>query len=289
MKKYIFGAVLSLGILVSPAFTQAAALTTGQANSLIAVVQAAPGIPASAFVNLITAFSNITVNQATSLIAVVQAAPGVAPNAFVNLLISFTIDTSTQAATPATNQTVTPTATTASPAINYFTVSGSQVTAGQGITATWSASSVNNCSILRNEANGGRYMIASNIGTATSYAVYPTNSSSYVLSCLGFADNSGKDAPAVERTFSVSVATPAPSATCQVTQQTSAVYTNPFTISWSSTNATYGVASSGDKIDPSGSATYQLASGEEKSYTFTFFNADGKSTSCSTFFSSIKG
>lgn len=93
MKKYIIGIILSIGIFISPAFSQAAGLTTQQANSLIAVVQSAPGVPASAFVNLITSFSNITVNQATSLIAVVQSAPSAPVNAFVNLLMSFTSDT----------------------------------------------------------------------------------------------------------------------------------------------------------------------------------------------------
>lgn len=97
---------------------QAAGLTTGQANSLIAVVQSAPGVPASAFVNLITAFSNITVNQATSLIAVVQSAPGVAPNAFVGLLISFTTDMTTQTTTQATTQPIPATTQTVAPTSN---------------------------------------------------------------------------------------------------------------------------------------------------------------------------
>ncbi|HEY4500669.1 MAG TPA: hypothetical protein VJI70_00135 [Candidatus Paceibacterota bacterium] len=110
MKNYIFGTIFSLGILATPAFTQAAALTTAQSTSLIAVVQSSPGTPASAFVNLITAFSNITTNQATSLIAVVQASPSTPATAFVDLLTSFTVDTTTtQPATPATNQAVIPT------------------------------------------------------------------------------------------------------------------------------------------------------------------------------------
>jgi hypothetical protein len=95
---------------VVPSVSFAAALTTQQSASLIAVVQSSPGTPASAFVSLITAFSNITVNQATSLISVVQAAPGVAANAFVNLLTSFTVDTvAIQPITPAvTPTTITP-------------------------------------------------------------------------------------------------------------------------------------------------------------------------------------
>lgn len=115
MKNYIFSAVLSLGMLATPALTEAAGLTTQQATSLIGVVQASPSTPASAFVNLITAFSNITVNQATSLIAVVQASPSTPASAFVDLLTSFTVDISiTQPATPATNQAITPTTTTQS-------------------------------------------------------------------------------------------------------------------------------------------------------------------------------
>lgn len=112
MNKYIVGVVLSLGFLAVPASALAVGLTSGQANSLIAVVQSAPGVPASAFVNFITAFSNITVNQATSLVAVVQSAPTAPANAFVDLLISFTQDTTTQAATtqstaPSTQATAT--------------------------------------------------------------------------------------------------------------------------------------------------------------------------------------
>ena len=76
-----------------PTISSAAALTPQQSSSLIAVVQSSPGTPASAFVSLITAFSNITVTQATSLITVIQAAPGVPATAFVDLLTSFTVDT----------------------------------------------------------------------------------------------------------------------------------------------------------------------------------------------------
>lgn len=175
------------------------------------------------------------------------------------------------------------------PVINYFNTTNTSINSGTGVTVTWSASPAHNCSILRNEANGGRFMIASNIGTATSYTVYPITSSSYVLSCFGTADGSGKEAPTVEKSFSVNVVAVAPLPTCKVTQQTTGVGNNPFTISWTSTNASYGVSPSGDKIDVNGSATYRLSPGEEKNYSFTFFNADGKSTTCSTFFSSMKG
>lgn len=92
---------LALSFFSVPAVSFAVALTPQQSSSLIAVIQSSPGTPASAFVPLITAFSNITVNQAASLIAVVQAAPGVPANAFVDLLTSFTIDTvATQPTTP---------------------------------------------------------------------------------------------------------------------------------------------------------------------------------------------
>lgn len=39
MKKYIFGAVLSIGLLMSPAFSQAAGLTTAQINAIISILR----------------------------------------------------------------------------------------------------------------------------------------------------------------------------------------------------------------------------------------------------------
>lgn len=108
MKKLL--SILALLVFVIPSVSSAAALTQQQADSLIAVVQSSPGTPASAFVSLITAFSNITTAQASSLITVVQAAPGVPSNAFVNLLTSFTVDI--VATQPATVPVVTPTITT---------------------------------------------------------------------------------------------------------------------------------------------------------------------------------
>ena len=109
---------LAVLFFIVPSVSFAAALTSQQSSSLIAVVQSSPGTPASAFVSLITAFSNITVNQATSLITVVQAAPGVPANAFVDLLTSFTVDTTaTQPATP----TIPPTNTSVAPTVNTLT------------------------------------------------------------------------------------------------------------------------------------------------------------------------
>lgn len=95
--------VLAILFFILPSVSFAAALTTQQSTSLIAVVQSSPGTPASAFVPLITSFSNITVNQATSLITVVQASLSTPASAFVNLLVSFTEDTpAVQSTTPAT-------------------------------------------------------------------------------------------------------------------------------------------------------------------------------------------
>ena len=75
-----------------PSVSFAAPLTQDQATSLISVVQSSPGTPASAFTDLITAFSSISVSQAESLINVIQQAPGAPAEAFMNLLISFTVD-----------------------------------------------------------------------------------------------------------------------------------------------------------------------------------------------------
>lgn len=111
----------------------AAGLTDTQASSLIAVVQSSPGTPASAFVPLITSFSNITVAQAGSLITVVQAAPGVPATAFVDLLVSFTYTgpiSSSSSSTATTSQSV---QTNTTPPTNVLTEQppASQLVAGQ--------------------------------------------------------------------------------------------------------------------------------------------------------------
>lgn len=118
MKKII--PTLAILLFILPSVSSAAALTAQQSTSLIAVVQSSPGTPASAFVSLITAFSNITAAQASSLITVVQSAPGVPANAFVNLLTSFTVDTpavqpATQTSTTQTNQQTTQSVTPPTP------------------------------------------------------------------------------------------------------------------------------------------------------------------------------
>lgn len=156
-KKYLIAFLFPILFLV-PSVSSAAALTQQQSTSLIAVVQSSPGTPASAFVNLITAFSNITINQATSLIAVVQASPGTPANAFVDLLTSFTADTST---TQAANQVVTPTIPTSISSVSStqanspwvdIKVAGSDgpITApinGPALTISWTSRNVISCAI----------------------------------------------------------------------------------------------------------------------------------------------
>lgn len=90
MKKYILGSAFLLVVLVMPVSqAQATGLTTQQATTLIQVVQASPGTPASAFVSLITAFSDLNTAQASSLISVVQSSPGTSASVFVPLITSF--------------------------------------------------------------------------------------------------------------------------------------------------------------------------------------------------------
>lgn len=92
MKNYIVLGALALVFIIQPNFALASPLTNSQAESLISVVQSSPDTPASAFVNLITVFSNITNTQAESLISVVQSSPNTPANAFVDFLIAFTVD-----------------------------------------------------------------------------------------------------------------------------------------------------------------------------------------------------
>ncbi|MCR4276379.1 MAG: hypothetical protein NUV90_03275 [Candidatus Parcubacteria bacterium] len=118
---------LTILFLMLPLASSAAALTSQQATSLITVVQSSPDTPASAFVNLITSFSNITVNQATSLITVVQSSLGASASAFVDLLTSFTDDTQIA-------QTPSPPATSAPDVC--ANIEGVQTTVPGGMTAT---------------------------------------------------------------------------------------------------------------------------------------------------------
>jgi len=50
MSRYTLGIFFSFVFIFSPGVTKAASLTEHQATSLVAVVQAAPSVPASAFV-----------------------------------------------------------------------------------------------------------------------------------------------------------------------------------------------------------------------------------------------
>lgn len=112
--------IIVFGLLLLPSLSFAAPLTQDQASSLISVVQSSPQTPSSAFVPLITTFSNITQIQAESLISVVQASPNTPPSAFINLLISFTVDTIIQ--TPVIQQPVQTQSVQAAPKIEELVI-----------------------------------------------------------------------------------------------------------------------------------------------------------------------
>jgi peptidoglycan hydrolase-like protein with peptidoglycan-binding domain len=176
----------------------------------------------------------------------------------------------------------------ANPSISYFYNTNTSVKSGEGVTLKWVAANAVNCSVMHLDENS-TVADGISIGTATEYTFYPTKSTTYTLSCFGSSVN-GKDVPAAEKKVYVNVTASLPLPTCEVSQQTTSISNSvPFVISWSSKNATYGKGPFGDKIDTTGKATYQLMPGEEKKYEFTFFNADGKSTTCSAFFSTLKG
>lgn len=157
MKKYILGAVLSLGILALPAFTQAAALTDAQAATIITVVKSSPSTPASAFINLITAFSGVTDSQAASLIVVVQSSPNTAASVFVPLLTSFTSgtaanQTTTQSTTSTTQQPAQTTTSAAQPSITILSPNGGGTWyRGDNAVVTWTTTNIpqNNQMLIR--------------------------------------------------------------------------------------------------------------------------------------------
>ena len=101
MNKYLS---VVLGVLFFvPSVSFAASLTQAQAESLINIVQASPGTPASAFTGLITAFSNISAAQANDLIGVIQSSPGTPASAFTGLITSFTADAPAQSSVVASS------------------------------------------------------------------------------------------------------------------------------------------------------------------------------------------
>ncbi len=108
--------------------------------------------------------------------------------------------------TPTTQSSHTNTTSGAvTPSINTFAATPGTITAGHTVTLSWTSSLATQCSVLRNESNGGYTAVAQNAGTNSTYTVNPNTSSAYTLNCLGTADGSGKDAPGAQRTVFVSV------------------------------------------------------------------------------------
>lgn len=146
------------------------------------------------------------------------------------------------------------------PSINTFTASPGSISAGQGVTLSWDSSLAQSCSILRNESNGGLYMIA-NVSTNGNYTIYPSASSAYTLSCSGQDDGSGKDAPSAQKTvfISVTVATTLQTPTIVFNAYPSTIATGQSaTLYWNTANAQRCVlqyGSSEENISLNGSKT----------------------------------
>jgi hypothetical protein len=216
MKKYILGAILSFSILSYPAFANAAGLTPQQATTLIQVVQASPGTPASAFVSLITAFSDLNVNQASSLITVVQSSPGTAASIFVPLITSFTDNSSaTQSNQQTTNITNTSSTNTSSTLSVDLKINGSDgplvLADNQRITLSWTSNGAS-CYITNiRPTSGASNQIISGLSPSGSREVYSAlsdeNNGVIVLQCRT-ADYVQSRTDEVRTSLSTTVATP---------------------------------------------------------------------------------
>ena len=127
------------------------------------------------------------------------------------------------------------------PVITSLSVSPTQVSPGQPAVISWTSTGASKCGILRDTFNWE----VMNLGTSGSYAVYPTTSNTYILSCNGIPDGSGKDVLGVQQNVYVSVASVATAPTCVVTHTpeyaSGAIDPSPVTMTWSSQNANYGV------------------------------------------------
>ena len=99
-----------------------------------------------------------------------------------------------------------PSSDTKLPVISYFNASSKSINKGESVTFSWSAEkNVSRCDIQKLESNGGRSSVAGNVGTASTYKVFPEVATKYILYCIGFTDGSGKDAASVEQALYISV------------------------------------------------------------------------------------
>ncbi|MCR4333996.1 MAG: hypothetical protein NUV60_03235, partial [Patescibacteria group bacterium] len=294
------GAILSIGILISPAYTQAAGLTADQATVLINVVKASPSTPASAFINLITAFSGVTVNQATALITVVQSSPSTSASVFVPLLTSFTSDTSTtQTTTQPTTQTTTQSAVVKSPTCTlnvaygpggvakkygltgtgYYDGSGStyvEIHDGEPVTVSWASTNAD-----YSQGPGGDKDLAN--GSAT---YYPGGDKAYVWNFYGNGGYTScgvmvevfpnPDIPACALTASKNTAVPGDQVTLSWTSGEDAIYA-----SWVQDSTANVLGLPLDKLSDFGSQVITVAGKGYLTPTLSIFGKGG-SSSCST-------
>lgn len=217
--------------------------------------------------------------------------------------------------TPATVTTVPPTSvyqptvpsyqaptqnsTTPAPIIYSFTASQSSVYAGNSVVLSWS-SNADNCDVLRNESNGGRTMIASMVGSATTYTLSPASSGTYVLVCKKMTLSNGKDFPTAEKSIYITVLpNPAPTCTLAPTSYTASPYSygagyiyikpqTPVTFSYSTTNAYYAVVQGG-KGDISGQFTTDNLVDVTNTFTITAVGPAGETKCTAVIYVDYKG
>jgi peptidoglycan hydrolase-like protein with peptidoglycan-binding domain len=111
------------------------------------------------------------------------------------------------------------------PAITFFETTNTNINLGQSIKVTWVASNAANCNLIHTE-NNSSVADGLNIGTATSYTIYPTKNATYNLYCFGLSVG-GKDVRSAEKVFKVNVNT--------VTENRDSIISTPFTTAMSAT------------------------------------------------------
>ena len=183
------------------------------------------------------------------------------------------------------------------PTIYTFTASTASISSGQPVTLSWSTSA-SNCSVLKNESNGGYTMVGANVGSATTYTVSPSVTTTYTLQCVGPNPGTGKDGPSAMKSLTISVPNPAP--TCTLTPSSATMSDYPYVgyfyvkpnssvkLTWTSQNADYTVLQ-GEKQDPSGYITYDNLTNITNTYTMSAYGKGGTSTCSSTVYVDYKG
>lgn len=205
--------------------------------------------------------------------------------------------TPTQNTVPANTQT-TPNTTNTAPTIYYFNASPTIISGGLPAKLSWSAKA-SYCYVTRKENNGDFTIVSGKEGSSvTTYSVYPSVTTTYILQCSSPPPGTEKDGPTAMKSVTISVPNPVPTCTLTPHSSTPSLFTNGYdysvkpnssvTLTLSSQNAWYAV-SNGGKEPTNFSWTENNLTATTNLYSITVHGAGGSATCSSRIYVDYKG